>query len=126
MAVGSRAVNIRRFVNIHLNCIRSELAERYNSANIDRLAQPIGHSCRYRDVRSNYLIDVGLAAPHCGNYYYSLAAAPAHGLVGHAMAGLACVVDIFGLDAAAPDHIGHASVQADQLVVHVLLALQTK
>lgn len=123
MAADSQAVNIRHSVNIHLNCIRSAQAERYNSANIDRLVRPIDRNCRYHDVHNNYSIDVVLAALHCDNYYYSLAAAPAHDLADHAMAEPACVVDIFGHDAVALDRIGHVLVRADQLVVHVSLGL---
>lgn len=106
MVAGSRAANIHHSVSIHSNCSRSALAERYNSANIGRLAQPIDHSCRYHDVHNSYLIDVARAVRHCGNYYYSLAAAPAHDWVDRAMAETACVVDIFGLGEVVLDRIG--------------------
>lgn len=106
-AVDSRAVNIRHFANIHLNCIRSALAVHYNSANIDRLVQPTDHSCRYHDARNNYLIDVVLAALHCDNYYYSLVAVLAHDWVDRGMVGPTCVVDISEHDVVVLDRIGH-------------------
>lgn len=126
MAVDSQAENIRHSVNIHLNCTRSARAERYNSGNIDRSAQPIDHSCRYHDDHSNCLIDVGQAALHCDSYCYSLAAAPAHDWVDRAMAELACVVDIFERDVVALDRIDHALVLAGQLEVHVSSELRIK
>lgn len=118
-AVGSPAVNIRRSVNIRLNCIRLVLAERYNFANIDLLERQIGHSFHCHGVRNSYSADAVRAGRHCDNYYYSLAVAPAHGLEDRVWAGLACAVDIFVLDAAALDRIGRASVRAVQLVDHV-------
>lgn len=126
MAVDSQAENIRHSVNIHLNCTRSARAERYSSGNIDRLAQPIDHSCRYHDDHSNCLIDVEQAALHCDNYCYSLVAAPAHDWVVRAMAELACVVDIFERDVVALDRIGRVLVLVGQLEVHVSSVLRMK